>query len=94
MACVQKVRFNEPLSPRTAKHGARESQSVEVDEIPLVKRLDGEVVRQGEIPFAGGMYYEVWVGQWKKGAEEVDGEKVEKVSLSLATPTLLIYASL
>jgi len=51
--------------------------------MPLVKRLDGEVVRQGEIPFAGGMYYEVWVGQWKKGTDEVGGEKVEKVSLSL-----------
>ena len=61
--------------------------------MPLVKRLDGEVVRQGEIPFAGGMYYEVWVGQWKKGAEEVGGEKLEKVSLSLTTPTLMIDSS-
>lgn len=56
----------------------RESQSVEASEVPPVKRLDGEVVRQGEIPFAGGMYYEVWVGLWEKG--EVAGVKVEKVS--------------
>jgi len=86
---VQKVQFNEPLSPRPVKHGTREIQSVDVNEIPLVKRLDGEVMRQGEIPFAGGMYYEVWVGQWKKGAGEGGGEKVEKVSLSITTPTLL-----
>jgi len=58
--------------------------------MPLVKRLDGEVVRQGEIPFAGGIYYEVWVGQWKKGVGEVGGEKTEKVSPTVATPTLLI----
>jgi heat shock protein HslJ len=65
----------------------RESQSVEVKEVPPVKRLDGEVVRQGETAFTGGMYCEVWVGQWEKGGGKLDPEKV---SLSLNAPILLI----
>jgi len=78
MADTQKLRFLEPLPQR--------------EEIPLVKRLDGEVTRLGEIAFAGGMYCEVWVGRWEKGSREgTGGEKVdvEKVSLSLATSILL-----
>ena len=48
-------------------------------------------MRQGEAPVAGGMYYGVWVGLWEKDGRELGGEKVEKVSLSVATPTLLIW---
>ena len=73
----QKARFDEPSPRRTAKHGTRENQSVEANEVLPVKRLDGEVVWQGEIPFAGGMHCEVWVGRW---------EKVEKMSPGLTTP--------
>ena len=68
----------------------RESLSAEVSEVPPVKKLDGEVVRQGEIPFAGGMYYEVWTGVWEKRSGELGGEKPEKVSPGLTTPTLLM----
>jgi len=31
---------------------------------PTVKRLDGEVIRKGEIPVAGGIYTDVWEGEW------------------------------
>ena len=31
---------------------------------PPVKELDGEVVRIGEIPVAGGTYSDVWCGKW------------------------------
>jgi len=46
----------------------------------------------GEVPFARGMYCEVWVGGWEEGGKEgVDGKKagVEKVSLGQVTPILL-----
>ena len=42
MADIQKVRFNEPSLIRTTEP---ESQPVEANETPTVKRLDGEVVR-------------------------------------------------
>lgn len=63
-------------------------KSVEADEAPPIKRLDGEVTVVDEMAFGGGEYCEVWVGQWTKGG----GEKaeVEKVSLSPATPIPLI----
>lgn len=63
-------------------------KSVEADEAPPVKRLDGGVTISGDIAFGGGMYCEVWVGQWMKGG----GEKteVEKVSLSPIAPISLI----
>ena len=32
--------------------------------LPAVKQLDGEVVRTGEIPVAGGTYSDVWYGTW------------------------------
>jgi len=80
MTDTQKLRFLEPLPQR--------------EETPLVKRLDGEVTSIGDIAFAGGMYCEVWVGRWEKGGREGIGEEkvdVEKVSLSLTTPILLIW---
>ena len=90
MADVQKVRFDEPLLRPTAKRGTRDSQLIDPNELPPVKRVDGEVVRTGDIPFSGGMHYDLWAGQWKKGAGEVGGVGVEKVSLSLATPIPLM----
>lgn len=89
MADIQKVRFAEQLPPRPAKRGTPESQPVEVEEVSPVNRLDGQIERQGGIPFAGGTYYEVWEGLWKKGGGEVGGGKVEKVSVNLSTPILL-----
>ena len=66
-----------------------ESQPVEANETPAVKRLDGEVMRLGEIAFPGGTYCEIWAGRWKKpGDKEADGEKVR---LSPITSTLLIW---
>ena len=86
MADIQRVRFNEPSLIRTTEP---ESQPVEANETPPVKRLDGEVVRLGEIAFSGGTYCEIWAGRWKKpGDKEADGEKV---SLSPITSTLLMW---
>ncbi|KAK7060810.1 hypothetical protein VNI00_000543 [Paramarasmius palmivorus] len=31
---------------------------------PTVKVLDGEVTKEGEIPFAGGPYSDIWFGKW------------------------------
>ena len=81
---IQKVRFNEPSLIRTTEP---ESQPVETNETPSVKRLDGEVVRLGEIAFSGGTYCEIWAGRWKKpGDKEADGEKV--------SPSLIAYIPL
>jgi len=55
---------------RALKHGALESQLIGVDTMPLVKRLDGEVTKQGDLAFAGGTYSETWKGEWKKGGGE------------------------
>ena len=90
MADVRKLRFIESLPCRTTERETQESQSVEANETPPVKRLDGEVVREvmrrGETAFAGGTYCRVWVGWWEKGGGEVGREKV---SLGLATSILL-----
>ena len=65
-----------------------ESQLVEADELPPVTRLDGKVLKKGELAFAGGTYFEVWVGSWdKRGGEGVGG--FEKVGLSLIASSLL-----
>ena len=87
---VQKARFSEPPPARTARQGTRDSQLDNAGGLPPATRLDGEVVRLGGIPFANGTDYELWTGQWKKGAGEVGGGRVEKVSLSLTTPIILI----
>lgn len=76
------------------EHTAQDNQPVEADEAPPVKRLNGEVTRQGESAFAGGTYCEVWVGQWIKPVGEGvggEGSNVEKVSLSLADHIPLIW---
>lgn len=81
---------------RTTEYRTQGSRQIE-DEASSIRRLDGKVTVSGGIPFSGGGYYEVWVGGWEKGGREksnggVGGEKadVEKVSLSLITPILLI----
>ncbi|KAF9653023.1 kinase-like protein [Thelephora ganbajun] len=72
-----KLRSHEPLPRHTSEHETQDSQPVEVNEAPPVKRLDGEVTRLGEIAFAGGLCCEVWIGRWEKGGgEKVDVEKV------------------
>jgi len=48
---------------------------------PDVRKLDGEVIRQGKIPFAEGVFGEVWEGRWEKcregiGEKETDNKKV------------------
>ena len=86
---VQKVRLNDQSPPQAARQGTQDSQPVNHSELPPAKRLDGEVVILGDIPFSEGMHYEIWTGQWRKGPREVGGERVEKVGLSLTTPTLL-----
>ena len=97
MADFQKTRSNEPSPRCTAEYETDESQSIEIDGIPSVKRLDGEVMRLGEIACTGGKNCEVWVGQWEKKdekrvSEEVVGGRtgVEKVSPSLTARALLI----
>ena len=70
--------------------GTQDNQPVQADEEPPIKRLDGEVKRLQETPYAGGTYCEVWVGQWEKQGEEKDsGVEIEKVSPSLTTSILL-----
>jgi hypothetical protein len=44
---------------------------------PSIKRLDGEIKRDGDIPFAGGLYCDVWLGTW------LGGEKVRVCSCSI-----------
>ena len=57
---------------------------------PPVKRLNGNITKRGDLPFAGGTYCEVWVGSWDKGGEAGrEGGGPEKVSVGLVTLTLL-----
>ena len=79
MADVQKARFDERLPHQ-------ESRPVDHSELPSVKRLDRKVTRKGDIPFAGGVYCEVWVGFLDNGGGKADPEKA---GLSLTTPILL-----
>ena len=89
MTDIQKVRFNEPSSPRPVEHEKREVQSNEAGENVVVKRLDGQVMKPAEVAFAGGTYCEVWVGQWHKPGEKEGGG--EKVRLSLPASTQLTW---
>ena len=76
MAVIQKIQF-EPTLPAGRL-------ALDPRELPSVKRLNGKVIRKGDIAFAGGVHCEVWEGLLDR--EEVDGKKIdaEKVSLSLA----------
>ena len=75
-ADIQKVRFNEPPLRRITEQKTRDNQPVEANEVPPIRRLDGEVVREGDIAFAGGMHFEVWIGRWEKGGRKEGGEGV------------------
>ena len=88
---IRELQSHESLPRHTTEH---ETQDIQSDEPPPVKQLNGEVTRIGDIAFGGGMYCEVWEGEWRKGGggKGNGGEsvKVEKVSLSLAISILLI----
>jgi len=81
------------------EHETQSNRSVEVNEAPTVKRLDGDVTRVEEVSIAGGLYCEVWEGRWERGSGEgISREKVgdkgvrgEKVSLSPTASILLIW---
>ena len=88
MAEIHRVQSNAPPPRRIVKRGSRENRLAGANGVPPVKRLDGEVVRQGNCAFASGLYWEVWEGRWKKcgraegGTEGTD----ERVRLSLTIP--------
>ena len=93
MADIQMFQSQESLPRHTTGSETQDTQSVEANEPPPVKRLDGQVTRIGDIAFAGGMYCDVWVGEWKKsgggkgnGGENVEVEKVRWPELSLFPP--------
>jgi hypothetical protein len=52
--------------------------------------LNGEVKREGEIPFAEGRYCEVWEGLWRKGGTRrgTDKEKADTKKVSVNLPHL------
>ena len=82
---------NAPPPHRVTEGGTRGSQSVEADdEMPLVKRLDGDITRQGVLAFVGGPHCETWIGQLKRCNQGEGGreEVYEKVSLRLASSLL------
>ncbi|KAF9783715.1 hypothetical protein BJ322DRAFT_1109564 [Thelephora terrestris] len=69
-------------SPVTSTNLVSNKPNVEGNQPPPVKRLDGEVTRQGDIPFAEGRYCEVWMGVWEKACGEGIGkEDTKKVAL-------------
>jgi hypothetical protein len=89
MTPVADIQDQESLSRKTAERETPESRSVEVNEPSPVKRLDGEVTRLGDFPFAEGNYCEVWIGLWEKvGSKEVGSEKVNADKLVRASPLL------
>ena len=90
---IQQPRSPETPSSRSTEHEIQDTQPIEASEPPPIKRLDGEIKRLGDIAFAGGTFCEVWVGEWSKGSkeegggEEIDGEKIEKVSIGFTAST-------
>jgi hypothetical protein len=83
-----------PLPRQTSEHGSPESRSVEGNQPPPAKRLDGEVTRQGDIPFAEGRYCEVWMGVWEKACGEgISKEDTKKVSMNLIVSIPLMRLS-
>ena len=86
------IQDHESLSRKTAERGIPESRSVEANGPPPVRRLDGEVKKQGDFAFAEGNYCEVWVGLWEKvGGKEVGSEKVNAgKSVRVSASILLI----
>jgi len=85
------VQFHKPPQRPTQVEDTQKSPLDESSDPPPVKRLDGKITREGELPFGGGTHCEVWVGLWDKGGKQSGREKVdpEKVSLGFTTSALL-----
>lgn len=97
---------HESLLYQTAEPETMEGHSIETNQPPPVKRLDGEVKRQGEMAFSGGMHCEVWIGIWEKwggekgrgeetsvekaGGKRIDGEKADSEKVSLNLATSIL----
>jgi len=72
---AMRTRFAEqpatPNSATRAKYSQYEETVLRLHQAtgipPTIKRLDGEIERQGDIPFAGGLYCDVWLGTWLSG---------------------------
>ena len=64
--------------------------SSDVSSEPSIKKLNGKVTRNEELPFAEGTYYEVWIGLWDKGGEEVGREKTDPEKVGLSFPTTIL----
>ena len=79
-----------PLHPQEIQ----DIQSVQANEARRIERLDGQVTKIIERPYAGGPVCEVWEGQWVKQNGEGRRGGVEKVSLSLTTSIPLTGHSL
>jgi len=77
---MDRSQLDVPLSRHVTERRTLEDQ---IDDVPPVKRLDGEVTKRGVLPFAGGLHSEFWLGEWKKG-----GGIRETVGLSLTTSIL------
>lgn len=91
MFTIQRARFDVLPLYHATECGTRESRPADADEVPHTGGLNGEVIRQGNLPHTTGLYWEVWKGQLKK-CRGVGGRKEEtdeKVSLSL-TPSIIL----
>ena len=90
MSDILKLRSNGLLGGETGRKiwaGRRvgASWSQKVVGASHIKRLDGEVERLGEHAYSGGVYCEVWIGQWKRWGE---GEVVAVEKVTLDPPPL------
>lgn len=57
----------EPSLRQTEEPETLDSHSVETNQPPPVRKLNGEVARQEEMAFVAGPHCEVWIGLWGKG---------------------------
>jgi len=92
MVDVQDTQPDEQLSHPPVEREGQAGQPIEPSEKPPVKRLNGRVTRKEELPFAIGVYFEVWVGLLDEGGGEWVGREkadAEKVGVNLTTSTLL-----
>ena len=95
MTEIHRVQFNASPPRRVIKRGSRESRWLEVNGVPPAKRLDGEIVRQGNCAFASGPYWEVWEGRWKKrggaGGNKEETDETVSLSLTILTPLTRLF---